>query len=212
MDLSKFKTSDWLIVGGGLGFLVFGTFVGWIRFSGGGQSESDGNAFDFFLTGTVPWILVIGAAVVTFLLAGGVIKPSRTPWPLIVLLATALGTLLVLLRLLFPTMGEDTEILDELGVDVGRGVGLWLSTVSAIVATVGAWLNFQASGGTVKDLTDFDKLGSAFRRPGGAPQPPPPPPPVGGSAAPPPPVGGSAAPPPPPPDAADQPPPPPPAR
>jgi hypothetical protein len=187
MDLSKFKPSDWMIVGGGLGFLIFGSFFGWISFSGGGESTSDGNAFDFFLTGTVPWLLIIGAAVVTFLLVAGIIKSSNVPWPLVILAATALGTLLVLLRLLFPTMGEDTDILEDLGIDIGRGIGLWLSTLSAIVATVGAALNFKAQGGSMSDLTNPERLRSSFGGSQGSAPPPPPPPPSTGSAPPPPP-------------------------
>lgn len=176
MDLSKFKVSDWLMIGGALGFLIFGTFVDWIKFSASGLSASDGNAFDFFFTGTVPWILIVGAGVVAFLLAGGVIKAANVPWPLILLAATALGTILVLLRFLFPTIGEDTDLLDANGVDVGRGIGLWLSAIAAIVATVGAAMNFRAHGGTMSSLTDVDALRSSFRREGGSPPPPPPPP------------------------------------
>ena len=170
MDVSKFKLTDWLMVGGGLGFLIFGTFVAWIKVSVAGVSASDGNAFDFFLTGTIPWILIVGAAVVAFLLAGGIIKAGNVPWPIILLAATALGTLLVLLRFLFPAMGEDT-----FGFDVGRGVGLWFSTIAAIVATVGAAMNFRLHGGTMSDFTDVEKLRGSFRRTGGSPLPPPPP-------------------------------------
>lgn len=176
MDLSTFKLPDWLMVGGGLGFLVFGTFVGWIKVSGGGESASDGNAFDFFLTGTIPWLLIIGAGVVAFLLAAGTIKAGTRPWPTILLAATALGTVLVALRFLIPTMGEDTAVLDGLGLDIGRGVGLWFSTIAAIVATVGAAMNFRSHGGTMSDLTDVDTLRASFRRQDGSPLPPPPPP------------------------------------
>ena len=31
MDFSKFKTSDWLKIGGGIGFLIFGTFLDWAK-------------------------------------------------------------------------------------------------------------------------------------------------------------------------------------
>ena len=206
MDFSRFKTSDWLMVAGGLGFLIFGTFFDWIDVSIDGLGSGSGaNAFDFFFTGAVPWILIVGVGVIAFLLAGGVIKPGGAPWPLILLAAAALGTLLVLIRLIFPGLGEDTD-----GLDIGRGVGLILSTISAAVALAGAFMNFTASGGTLSDLTDMDKMRGSFGRPaGGTPPPPPPPggsaPPPGGSA---PPPGGSAPPPPPAPPSAPPPPPP----
>ncbi len=63
MDLSKFKSSDWLKIGGAIGFLLFG-FVHWASFHGfTGQ-----NVFDYFFTGTIPWLLIIGTGVMTVLL------------------------------------------------------------------------------------------------------------------------------------------------
>lgn len=170
MDFSKFKTSDWLIVGGGIGMFIFGTFFDWIKVSFGGLSASGGNAFDFFFTGTVPWILLIGAAVVTVLLVLEVIKAGSLPWPLIILGATALAVLLLLIRVLFNPGGEGTD----------RAIGMWLSLISGIVAVVGGVLGFQASGGDLKDLTDVNKLKSAFDTGSDAADdvPPPPPPPA----------------------------------
>ncbi len=167
MDFSKFKTSDWLMVGGGLGFLIFGTFESWASLEGFDISV---NAFDFFFRGTIPWILIVGVGVLAFLLAGGILKRGTAPWPLILLAAAGLGTLLVLLLVLMGPEKFDT--------DLDRGVGLWLSFVAAIVALVGAVLNFQATGGRLSDLTDMDKMRSSFDRPastGVAPPPPPPP-------------------------------------
>jgi hypothetical protein len=193
VDLSKFKTSDWLKVGGGLGFLIFG-FFNWISYSvdgaeGFGTSGSDGNVFDFFFTGTIPWILVIGTAVITVLLVMGTLKPGSLPWPLIMLAATALAVLLLLIRLLFnPLDGKDEA--EALGIDVGRGIGMWLSTLSAIVALVGAFLGFKESGGDLNDLKDMNKLKGQFSGAGGDSAPPPPPPPPGATPPPPPPPAG----------------------
>ena len=152
MDFSKFKTPDWLVIGGGLAVLI-GGFLKWFTvdgFSGGP------NAFDYTFTGLIPWVLLVGAAVITFLLAGGMVAKGGTPWTLIVLGATALGALLIIIRFL---MGEDAPE----GLDVSRGAGLWLATIGALVAAVGAFLGFQASGGNVRDLTDMEKMKSAFK-------------------------------------------------
>ena len=54
-----------------------------------GFSASGGNVFDFFFTGTIPWFLVIGAAVITVLLVLDVLKEGQAPWPLILLAMTA---------------------------------------------------------------------------------------------------------------------------
>ncbi|CAN5515650.1 hypothetical protein BH24ACT5_BH24ACT5_06380 [soil metagenome] len=151
MDLSTFKVSDWLIICGGAVFLFF-AFVDWFRFDDLGGP----NGFDFSLTGLVPWLLMVGAGVVTFAIAGGFLRPAGMPWPLVVLLATGLATLLVLLRTL---IGFDVE-----GVDYDRAAGLWVCLLCTFVSTAGAVLAFQADGGHLRDLTDKDKLGDAFRR------------------------------------------------
>jgi hypothetical protein len=185
VDLSKFKTSDWLKIGGGLGFLIFG-FVSWVKVGFGGESESVGNAFDFFFTGTIPWILVIGTAVITVLIAMGTIKPGSLPWPLILLAATALATLLMIIRLLFnPIEGKD--LIEAGGGSVGRGIGMWVSTLATIASLVGAFLGFKEAGGDLNDLKDMNKLKGQFGGAGGGSAAPPPPPPPPGATPPPPP-------------------------
>jgi hypothetical protein len=192
MDFSKFKTPDWLMMGGAVGIFIFG-FFNWVTVSGFGFSSSGGNVFDFFWTGTIPWILVIASGVITFLLVQGTLKADQAPWPLILLVATALAGLLLLIRLVVnPLDGKD--LIESAGGDVGRGIGMILSVAAGIAAAVGAFLNFQASGGNLKDLTDVDKLKSSFSSSGGDDAPPPPPPP----APPVPPTSGDQNPPPPP--------------
>lgn len=172
MDLKTFKTSDWLMVGGGLGFLIFGTFFDWAKVDFGFGSASGGNAFDFFFRGTVPWILIVGAGVLAFLLAAGILKRGTTPWPLVLLGATGLGTLL---NLIIVITGPSKD-----GADFDRAIGLYLAFVSAVVALVGAVMSFKESGGDLDDLRDVNKLKSAFGQGGSASTPPaaPPPPPA----------------------------------
>jgi hypothetical protein len=180
MDLSKFKTHDWLVVGGGIGMLIFG-FMHWIKVSydgplGVGISASGANAFDFFFTGTVPWLLLVAAAVVTVLLLMGTLKRDMLPWPLVILVATGLAALLLLIRFVF-NPGVDTGNFD--GLKVGRGIGMILSVIAGIVAAVGGVMTYTASGGNLSDLTDVNKIKGAFDKQGGGEMPPPPPPPMG---------------------------------
>jgi hypothetical protein len=186
VDVSKFKTTDWLKVGGAAAFLVFG-FLPWTKVSGFGVSDSGGNVFDFFWTGVIPWILIMGIGVVTMLLVLEKI-PNRLPWPLIMVAGAALAALLLLLRLLFnPLEGKDA--LEVLGADVGRGIGLILSVLAGLVVLAGCVLAFTESGGNLNDLTDIDKIKSQFGgssdHVGGMPPPPPSP---GGMAPPSPPT------------------------
>lgn len=196
MDLSKFTTSDRLKVGGAIGFFIFG-FFNWLKsdFGRGGGT----NVFDFFWTGTLPWLLVIGSAVITVLLVMDVIKKGSLPWPLIMLGALGLAALLLLLRLVFNPIGCP---IDDCGVS--RGVGLYLSVISGLVAAAGGFLGFKESGGDLNDLKDMNKIKGAFQPAGGSVPPPPPgmtppPPPPGMTPPPPPPPSGMAPPPPPPP-------------
>lgn len=189
MDLSKLKTSDWLLTGGGLGFLIFG-LLKWFTISTPIGSLSE-NAFDYFFTGTLPWILIVGSGVVTLLVAGGALRTSAAPWPIVLLGATGLGTLLVFLRVVF-----GREIGD---VELSRAYGIWLSLAAGIVATAGAVMKFTESGGAFRDLTDVDRLRGAFDRSDREDAPPPPPPPPPAAPPPPPPPAGGAEPPLPPP-------------
>ena len=173
MDFSKFKTPDWLIIGGGIGILIFG-FLKWVTISGFGISSSGGNVFDFFWTGTIPWILLIASAVITVLLVQGTLKEDQAPWPIILLVATAVAALLLLLRLIFnPIEGKD--LIESAGGEVGRGIGMILSTLAGIVAAVGGFLNFKAKGGELAHLTDVNKIKSSFSSGASADVPPPPP-------------------------------------
>ena len=189
MDISAFKTSDWLKVGGGAGMFVFGLF-GWASYAG----YSGLNAFDFFFRGTIPWLLVVATGVLAFLVAAKMIKADMAPWPLIFLAATALGTLLVFLLLLMGP-SKSTPFGD---VEFDRGFGLFLSFISSAVALAGSVLGFKESGGDLNDLKDINKIKAAFDQGDGGSTPPPPPP-----------TGGATPPPPPPPPAPPAPPAPP---
>jgi hypothetical protein len=183
VDFSKFKTSDWLKVGGAAGFLIFG-FFDWVTVEAGGFSDSGGNVFDFFWTGTLPWILVLGTGIITFLMATGTMKAGNLPWPLIMLGATALAALLLLIRIIFnPLEGKDA--IEAFGGSVGRGFGMYLSVLSGLAAAAGAFMGFKESGGDLNDLKDMNKLKASFGGGSGGSTPPPPPP--GGMTPPPPP-------------------------
>lgn len=159
MDFSKFKTSDWMMIGGGAAVLIF-TFLKWWKVDIAGIGSFGTTGFDHFFTGIVPWILLVAVAVLTFLSVAGIFNlPATIPAPLVFLIASGLGALLILINLL---TGPGVPS----GVD--RGIGLFISFIGAVVATIGAVLNFQATGGNLKDLTDANKLKGAFGNGGDA--------------------------------------------
>jgi hypothetical protein len=172
LDLSKFRPGDWLLLAGAAVMLIFGLALDWS--TDGGLSGD--NAFNYFFTGGLSWLLVVGAGIVAVLLALDAIKPGTTPWPVLLVLGTGLATILMFIRLLLG--GRN---------DFGRGPGMWVAFLAAAAAFAGAFLNFTQSGGTISDLTDVDRLRGSFKGSGGRSAPPPPPPPPPSSTAPPPP-------------------------
>ena len=164
MDFSKFKTPDWLKVGGALGFLVFG-FMGWVKVDFGGEigmgSDSGGSVFDFFLTGTIPWILIMGSAVITVLRITGKIKQGKMNWPMLMVIANGLAAVLLLIRFIFNPLDGKNE-LEALGIDVQRGIGMILSVIAGLVAAAGSVMSFTTGGGNLKDLTDVNKIKDGF--------------------------------------------------
>ncbi len=143
MDFSKFKTSDWLKIGGALVFLVFG-FLSWVKAEFAGFASDDANVFDFFWTGTLPWILVIATGVLSALLVMGTLKKDMAPWAMIFLAATAAASLLVLIRLIFNPL-ENKDAAEELGIEFKRGIGLFGSVIGSLAATAGAFMGFKES-------------------------------------------------------------------
>jgi hypothetical protein len=141
--LNKLKPTEYLVVAGGAIVLIFGLlrWFSWEVDNDGVRGSGKSNAFDYLLTGVVPWLLLVGAGAVTVLLATGALNPGRVPWPLVILAATALGAVLIVIRLI---IGDDPD-LEGLDVDVSRGIGIWLSAIGAILGTVGAFLTYQAN-------------------------------------------------------------------
>jgi hypothetical protein len=167
MDFSKFKTPDWLMIGGGAAMLIFGFVLDWTTIDTGFGSAGGDSPFAYFFTGGIAWLLVVAVAVLAFLRVNGTLAETQ-PWPLIFLGATGLATLLMILRVI---LGARLDF-------ASRGIGMYGALVWAGIAAVGAYLNFQASGGELSDLTDIDKLKASFSggsNDDGGTMPPPPP-------------------------------------
>jgi hypothetical protein len=161
MDFSKFKTPDWLMIGGGAAMLILGFGLDWTSVDTGFGSASGDGPFDYFITGGLAWILIV--AVGGLAVAHGLGKlPESQPWPIIFLGMSALGTLLMLLCLL---LGARFDFAD-------RGMGMYGALIWAIITAVGAYLNFTSKGGNIKELGDMDKLKASFSKSDATPPPP----------------------------------------
>lgn len=156
MDFSKFKTSTWLMVGGAIAMVIGGNFLDWVKVDFGdlgedsiGGSSSGASAFDFG-RGKVSWFLVVAVGVVALVTVLGKMPKTKLPVNMLSLVAGAVASILMITRIISdPVKGG--------GDYVKWTLGAYVATAAAIAATVGAFMEFSASGGNIKDLTDANK-------------------------------------------------------
>jgi hypothetical protein len=171
LDVSKFRVGDWVLVIAGAVMLVLGLALNWATIHANGRNYGGArNAVDYPFTGGLAWLLTVGAGVITFLLAAQLMRPGKAPWTRLVLGATALATLLMLLRLLLGG-GADQRIGNQ-DVSLGRGAGIYVALLAAAAALVGAVMNLRAEGDSVQAIASSFS-GASRRRDGQLPPPPP---------------------------------------
>jgi hypothetical protein len=132
VDLSDFRPGDWLIVAGGAVMMIFGFALDWASFG----SITLNNAFDYFLTGGIAWLLLVAVAIITFVRAAGLVPSESTRGSLIILVATGAATALMLLRLILGA-GE------KAGQNLDRANGMYIAFLAAAVAFAGAISNYR---------------------------------------------------------------------
>lgn len=141
MDFGTFKTSDWLMIGGSAGAVVFG-FAPWTSSDGIGSL----NAFDFTLTGALPWLLLATGGTIAALTAARVIVDldhERLPIALLALFSA--GAALTLIRL---AIGP--KVCESIGdqrfcATHDRGVGLFAMALTAVIGLVGAIVDIRST-------------------------------------------------------------------
>ena len=167
---------DWVLTVAGAVMLVLGLALHWTTVHAAGRDYGGArNAFDYPLTGGFAWLLTVAAAVTAFLLAARLVPPGGTPWTRLTVGATALATLLMLLRLALGG-GADQRIGNQ-DVSLGRGPGMVIALVAAAGALVGAMLNLRAEGDSIGAMwSSLTRHFARGERDDGSGQPLPPPP------------------------------------
>ena len=184
MDVSRLSTGEKLAGISGLALLIIMFAFDWFTVDvGGGFADISvgGNAWDTMEL--IRFVLFL-AAIAGIALAGVAASQSRPDLPVALSAVTAglgiLAVILVAYRIIDPP-GGDAE---EFGVDIGRGIGVWLGFLACIGVAAGGWMTMQEEG------TSFgDAAGGGPRDRDAAPPPPPPPPPPSSQ----PPAGGGPA-------------------
>ena len=160
MDLNKLNTGDKVIVGSGI-LLFIAYFLTWFtaEFEGDdffGDVSADATGSDVgFLWSTFPMLigLLLAGLVIASKLFDVKLPELPVPWGQFFLGAGALAAVLVILKLL---IGEDDEGIP--GLEINRGIGIFLATLAAIGLAVGGYLKMQAGD---EPTTTADDTGSA---------------------------------------------------
>ena len=146
MDFSKLKPSDWLVGGGTLVFLI-AMFLPWFEaeVEGFGGDVGSANGWDYAFFGMLPLLLLIAVTVVLVVpkFADGVRIPDPIgPLPKLqaALIGAAVAAVIVLLRLI---LGFEEDVPEGFGVEVNRGLGLFLAFIAAAAATAGAFMKYS---------------------------------------------------------------------
>jgi len=174
---TSIRTPDILKMAGAVIFLIAG-LLPWYKIDLGDIGSEDFNAFEWFPTGTLPWLLFLAVGVITALVVFDVLKSPDFPMDRIVLGLAVVGFVLFILRLVLkPEVGDvpegtPQEVVDQVNDAIGRGFGLWVALVGALLALAGAVMAFLDSNkvGTTTAGSYGDGYGSSSSTP-----PPPPP-------------------------------------
>ena len=155
MDVSRFRSGDWLLTVAGGVMLILGLAVHWSTVHAAGRDLGGArNVFDYPFTGGLAWLLVVAAGVLAFLLASGLIQRGRTPWPSLLLAATALAALLMIVRVV---LGAGADERSATGSSrSGRDLGL---RIARSLAALGA-----PPSGPAQPLRRSDSIPAIFRR------------------------------------------------
>lgn len=144
--MDKLTTSDKLILGGGIAYLIF-MFFPWYGFEESNQFVDvsyNNSGWDYMLGGILPLLLIlvmVAHVVITNFAPDTKLPDPPVPWAQVHLIAGAVAAVIVLLRLL---IGSDDIGSVDTGFDLDRKFGLFLALIAAIVVAVGGYLKSQA--------------------------------------------------------------------
>lgn len=134
-QLKKFTTNELIIIGGALAVFI-GTFMKWFK-ADVGFGDVSVNGFEYFLQGTIPWLLaiVVAGVLIAKKLAGANLPELPLPFNQLLLIISGAIALLILSRII--STDGPSEFVD-------RGLGIFLACLGGIAMAAGAFLKFQA--------------------------------------------------------------------
>jgi hypothetical protein len=174
MDVSRLNTGEKLAGAAGIALLLIMFIFDWFTVDvGGGFADISvgGNAWE---TMELIRFVILLAAISGIALAVVAANQSKVDLPIALSAITAgLGILTVVLiayRIISPPDGGAGDF----GVDIGRGIGVFLGLIAAAGVAAGGWLAMQEEGSSFTGQSTGGTGGTG----GTAPPPPPPAPPA----------------------------------
>ena len=169
MDVNRLNSGEKLAGAAGIALLLVMFIFDWFSVDvGGGFADISvgGNAWDTMEL--IRFVLLL-AAISGIALAVTSASQSKVDLPVALSAITAglgiLSVVLVAYRIIDPPGGGA----EDLGVDIGRSIGVFLGLIAAGGVAAGGWMAMQEEGTSFSDQAD---------RVGGGDEPPPPPPPA----------------------------------
>jgi hypothetical protein len=150
----RFKSSDWLIVTGGL-VVLFASVLPWWDWSNPNAPGISQDGYDFALTGILPIALLLVVVVVTVTIKTDSLQlPDWLVHPYVTTTAVVVAAALLAVR--FTWSGyENTD-------NVSRGLGMYLAAAGVVIALLGCALAIRdlrtADAEPADDLDDDDDL------------------------------------------------------
>ena len=142
--MDRLSLGEKLMAGGGLVLFVFSFFGSWVKVSGvGGVGSVSFNAWDgygFILKLGILVGLVLAGAIIAK--AAGVTLPDMPP-----VVWTILAGIVVVTFLLTLAIGPNDEGAEFLGVDIERGIFLFLAIIPVAAVGYGGYLKMQETEG-----------------------------------------------------------------
>ncbi len=128
----RFRSSDWLIVIGGILLLIASRLPWWtVEWDRGPTTSMD--AFDYGMTGILPLTILLVVTVVTVIIKTDSLPlPDWLVHPYVTAVAVGAATFLVGVRFFWSGF-EDTS-------GVSRGIGLYLAAAAVVLASIGCGL------------------------------------------------------------------------
>jgi hypothetical protein len=147
---SRFRPSDWLLVGGGL-LMLMASVLPWWEVDWDGQApRTTFDAFDYTTTGLVPLVLFLGVAVLIVIIKTESLRlPAWLVNPVLIATAIGLGSVLVVVRFVWSGMDDPQG--------VSRGVGLYVAGVAVLLSIAGCVVSFREADEVQPQIDEDDE-------------------------------------------------------